>query len=304
MELNSRKLKRFKREIPLYVMLVPGILYFLIYRYLPMYGVVMAFQKFRLAKGIFGSQWIGVENFTNFFTSQFFPMVMGNTIIISMLKLLLGFPAPIILALMLNEVRTISYKRVVQTIVYLPHFISWVILGNLINIFLAPGTGLIPLLAQQNFGIAVNWMIQDIPFRVLLIVSDIWKGVGWGSIIYIAALTGVDPNLYEASIIDGANKAKQIWYITLPAIIPVIITMFILRVGGILDAGFEQILILQNDMVYRTSEIIDTYAYFRGFVNGDYGFGSAVGLFKSVVGLLMVLFVNYLSKKAGEGRLW
>jgi putative aldouronate transport system permease protein len=231
-------------------------------------------------------------------------MVMGNTLVISFLKLLLGFPAPIILALMLNEIRVLGFKRTVQTVVYLPHFISWVIMGNLINIFLAPGTGVIPLLAQEHLNISIQWMIQDVPFRMLLIFSDIWKGVGWGSIIYMAALTGVDPNLYEASIIDGANKAKQIWYITIPALIPVIITLFILRVGGILDAGFEQVLILQNPMVYRTSEIIDTYSYTRGFVNGDYGFGAAVGLFKSVVGLLMVLSVNYLSKRVGEGRLW
>jgi putative aldouronate transport system permease protein len=285
-------------------MMLPGLLFFLIYRYLPMYGVVIAFQRFRLARGISGSTWIGLENFINFFTSRFFPMVMGNTLVISFLKLLLGFPAPIILALMLNEIRVLGFKRTVQTVVYLPHFISWVIMGNLINIFLAPGTGVIPLLAQEHLNISIQWMIQDVPFRMLLIFSDIWKGVGWGSIIYMAALTGVDPNLYEASIIDGANKAKQIWYITIPALIPVIITLFILRVGGILDAGFEQVLILQNPMVYRTSEIIDTYSYTRGFVNGDYGFGAAVGLFKSVVGLLMVLSVNYLSKRVGEGRLW
>jgi putative aldouronate transport system permease protein len=302
--MNKKSMARFKKETPLYLMMLPGLLFFLIYRYLPMYGVVIAFQRFRLARGISGSTWIGLENFINFFTSRFFPMVMGNTLVISFLKLLLGFPAPIILALMLNEIRVLGFKRTVQTVVYLPHFISWVIMGNLINIFLAPGTGVIPLLAQEHLNISIQWMIQDVPFRMLLIFSDIWKGVGWGSIIYMAALTGVDPNLYEASIIDGANKAKQIWYITIPALIPVIITLFILRVGGILDAGFEQVLILQNPMVYRTSEIIDTYSYTRGFVNGDYGFGAAVGLFKSVVGLLMVLSVNYLSKRVGEGRLW
>lgn len=304
MLMNKKSMARFKKETPLYLMMLPGLLFFLIYRYLPMYGVVIAFQRFRLARGISGSTWIGLENFINFFTSRFFPMVMGNTLVISFLKLLLGFPAPIILALMLNEIRVLGFKRTVQTVVYLPHFISWVIMGNLINIFLAPGTGVIPLLAQEHLNISIQWMIQDVPFRMLLIFSDIWKGVGWGSIIYMAALTGVDPNLYEASIIDGANKAKQIWYITIPALIPVIITLFILRVGGILDAGFEQVLILQNPMVYRTSEIIDTYSYTRGFVNGDYGFGAAVGLFKSVVGLLMVLSVNYLSKRVGEGRLW
>lgn len=304
MLINKKSMARFKKETPLYLMMLPGLLFFLIYRYLPMYGVVIAFQRFRLARGISGSTWIGLENFINFFSSQFFPMVMGNTLVISFLKLLLGFPAPIILALMLNEIRVLGYKRTVQTVVYLPHFISWVIMGNLINIFLSPGTGVIPLLAQEHFNITIQWLIQDVPFRMLLIFSDIWKGVGWGSIIYMAALTGVDPNLYEASIIDGANKAKQIWYITIPALIPVIITLFILRVGGILDAGFEQVLILQNPMVYRTSEIIDTYSYTRGFVNGDYGFGAAVGLFKSVVGLLMVLSVNYLSKRVGEGRLW
>lgn len=294
---------RFRRELPLYVMLIPGIIFFLVYRYLPMYGIVMAFQDFRLAKGFLGSEWIGFQNFTEFFTSAFFPMVMKNTIVISFLKLIFGFPAPIILALMLNEVRNRAFKKSIQTVVYLPHFISWVVMGNLISIFFGVGEGVIPQLCKDLFGVEIQWMIQHGPFRAILVLSDIWKEAGWGSIIYLAALTSIDSTLYEAASIDGANKFQQLWKITMPALLPIITTMFILRVGGILNAGFEQILILQNPMVYQSSEIIDTYAYARGFVNGDYGFGAAVGLFKSVVGMAMVILANHFARKYGEGGL-
>jgi putative aldouronate transport system permease protein len=284
-------------------MLLPGIAFFLIYRYLPMYGVIMAFQDFRLSRGFFGSKWVGLQNFNDFFTSAFFPLVMRNTILISFLKLLVGFPAPIILALMLNECRNQAFKRTIQTVVYLPHFISWVVLGNLVSIFFGVDTGLIPQVLNQWFGWNVRWLVEAGPFRVILVLSDVWKGIGWGSIIYLAALTGIDPTLYEAAYIDGAKKFQLLFHITLPVLLPLIATMLILRVGGILDAGFEQIFILQNSMVYRSSEIIDTYSYSRGFVNGEYGFGAAVGLFKSVIGLVMVLGANYFSRKYGEGGL-
>lgn len=300
---RHKRIKKFLRETPLYLMMIPGLLFFLIYRYIPMYGVVMAFQNFRLARGFLNSPWVGFANFEKFFTSAFFPMVMENTLIISLAKLLFGFPFPIILALMLNEMRCRAYKRTIQTVIYLPHFVSWVIVGSVVNVFLLPGNGLIPLLLKP-FGVNANWLIDPGAFRSVLVVSDIWKNAGWGTIVYMAALAGISPELYEAAVIDGANKRQQILFITIPCIYPTILTLFILRIGGILSAGFEQVLVLQNDMVYSVSEIIDTYVYNRGFLKSDYGFGAAVGLFKSVIGMVLVVFFNWLSRKTGEGRIW
>ncbi len=300
---GKRRLARVIRNTPLYLMMLPGLAFFLIYRYVPMYGVVMAFQNFRLARGFFGSAWVGFANFEKFFTSAFFPMVMENTLVISIGKLLCGFPVPVILELMLNEVRCRPYKRTIQTVLYMPHFVSWVIVGSIINVFLLPGSGLIPQL-MSTFGMKANWLIEPQAFRWVLILSEIWKTAGWGTIVYMAALSGINTEMYEAALIDGANKRQQIMFITLPCIWPTILTMFILRIGGIMSAGFEQILVLQNDMVYSVSEIIDTYVYNRGFLKSDYGFGSAVGLFKSVIGMALVVFFNWLSRKTGEGRIW
>lgn len=294
---------RFKRDLPLYFLMLPGILYFIIYRYIPMYGVVMAFQDFRLVKGFSGSEWVGLKHFKDFFTSAFFPYVMKNTLIISLGKLLFGFPAPIILALMLNEVRNKRIKKTLQTVVYLPHFVSWVVIGNLISIFFGVGTGVIPTLFKEWFGVDVTWLIEGWPFRIMLILSDIWKNVGWGTIIYMAALTSVDPTLYEAAALDGASRWQQILHITLPCLIPLVTINLILRIGGILDTSFEQLLVMQNKMVYMDSVTIEMYAYERGFVQSNYGFGAAVGLFQSVVGLVMVMFANWFAKKYSGGGL-
>lgn len=300
---KHKRLHKFLRETPLYLMMIPGLLFFLIYRYVPMYGVVMAFQNFRLARGFLNSPWIGFANFEKFFSSAFFPMVMQNTLIISLANLIFGFPFPIILALMLNEMRCRAYKRTIQTVIYLPHFVSWVIVGSIVNVFLLPGSGLIPMLLKP-MGITANWLIEPSAFRSVLVISDIWKNAGWGTIVYMAALSGISPELYEAAVIDGANKRQKILSITLPCIYPTILTLFILRIGGIMSAGFEQVLVMQNDMVYSVSEIIDTYVYNRGFLKSDYGFGAAVGLFKSVIGMALVVFFNWLSRKTGEGRIW
>lgn len=294
---------QFKRDWPLYLIMIPGLLFFVIYKYIPMYGVIMAFQDFRLVKGFLGSEWVGLENFIDFFSSSFFPIIMRNTLIISLGKLLLGFPAPIILALMLNEVRHKRIKKILQTVVYMPHFVSWVVIGTLIAMFFGVGEGVISSIAHDLFDVDITWLIEGWPFRMMLILSDIWKNVGWGTIIYMAALSGVDPSLYEAAALDGASRWKQALHVTLPCLIPLVTINLILRIGGILDGGFEQLLVLQNDMVYMDSVTIEMYAYSRGFVAGKYGFGSAVGLFQSVVGLIMVLLANWFSKKYSEGGL-
>ena len=301
---KTPKISEFWKSRQLYLMMIPGLLFLFVYRYLPMYGVVIAFKDFRIARGIWKSPWVGLVNFEELFLSPFFEMILRNTIIISGLKLIFVFPVPIILALMLNEVSALRLKKTIQTVLYLPHFLSWVVIGNLIFILIAPSTGVLSNFMQTVAGRQIDMLIHPDKFRILLVVSEIWKEAGWGMIIFLAALVGVDPNLYEASLMDGAKKLQQIWYITIPAIMPVIIIIFILRLGYVMDAGFEQIFILQNVMVYETSEIIDTYVYKAAFEHGRYALGAAAGLFKSVIGMALVLLANRLTKTAGSEAIW
>ena len=279
----------------IYLLMLPGFLFFIIYRYIPMGGLVMVFKNYRITRGILASDWVGLQNFITLFSTPIFPLVIRNTILISLYKLIFGFPAPIIVALLLNELKNVAFKRTLQTILYLPHFISWVVLAGIINALFAPYTGALPLFLQRHFGIQLDLIMNPNNFVGLLVGSDIWKGVGWGSIIYLASITNIDTELYEAATVDGANKFQQLIRITLPLLIPVIMTMFILRIGHILDAGFEQIFILQNSLVYRVSEILDTYVY-QLFLQNQHSIGAASGLFKSVVGLILVLITNKIAK--------
>lgn len=280
----------------LYLLMLPGIVYLLLFRYLPMGGLIIAFKNYRLTRGIFDSPWVGIENFQKLFKTATFSTVLGNTVAISFMKLLCGFPAPIIVALMLNEVRSSGYKRTLQTVMYMPHFLSWVVVGSLIFTFFAPQSGVFSQLFQSVFGRRINIMINPKTFRWLLVLSDVWKGVGWGSIIYLATLSGIDPTLYEAAVVDGANRGQQLWYISLPELVPTIMTMLLMRVGHILNTGFEQIYVLQNALVSPVSEVIDTYVYQLGFAQGKHAVGAAAGLFQSFVGLCFVLITNRLAK--------
>jgi putative aldouronate transport system permease protein len=290
-------LRHISRDKFLYFMIIPGLLFFVIFKYVPMYGIIIAFKDFRISRGVFASPWVGLKHFQRFFSSPDFSQVMINTTIISLYKLLIGFPIPILFAILLNEIRSIYFKRTVQTIAYLPHFISWVVIGNLVLILLSPKTGLISSMITAVSGIQVNLLMDPKYFRGVLVVSDIWKEMGWSAIVYLAALAGVDPTLYEAADIDGASRGRKMWSITLPSITNVILIMLILRVGRILDAGFEQVLIISNPLVNSVAEIIDTYVYKMGMLQAEYSYSTAVNLFKSVVGLIMVLFVNFLAKK-------
>ena len=288
----------------LYLLALPPMLFFLIYRYLPMFGIVIAFQNFYPGTGFLESKWVGFHQFGRLFRSHYFPVIFSNTLIISFQRIFFGFPAPIILALMLNEVRNQTYKRVVQTISYLPHFISWVIIAGLMHQLLSPTFGLFNHLIKQLGGEAIYFLGAKSTFRPVLIISAIWKNVGWGTIIYLAALSGVDPELYEAAVIDGANRWQQTWRITLPAILNVIVILLILRIGDILDAGFFQILNLYSPGVYAVADIIDTYVYREGLLNAQYSFATAVGLFKGVIGLILVAGANRLAKMVGQEGLW
>lgn len=287
----------WKKYLPLYLLMLPGMIYLIVYRYAPMGGLIMVFKNFRITRGIFGSDWNGLQNFVQLFSVPNFPQILRNTVEISLLKLIFGFPAPIILALMLNELRNIAFKRTLQTALYLPHFISWVVCGTMVFTFFGPSSGVVTKVANEWFGIKLNLMMEPTSFRGLLVASDIWKEIGWGSIIYLAALTGIDSSYYEAAMIDGANKRQQLWYITLPCLMPTIMTMLLLRVGRIMNAGMEQIYVLQNSLVYDTSEILDTYIYKASFKGGQYAIGAAAGLFKSIIGLIFVVGTNKIAKR-------
>lgn len=293
----ARQKFAWKKYLPLYLLMLPGMIYLIVYRYVPMGGLIMVFKNFRITRGIFGSDWNGLQNFVQLFSVPSFPQILCNTVEISLLKLVFGFPAPIILALMLNELRNIVFKRTPQTALYLPHFISWVVCGTMVFTFFGPSSGVVTKVANEWFGIKLNLMMEPSSFRGLLVASDIWKEIGWGSIIYLAALTGIDSSYYEAAMIDGANKRQQLWYITLPCLMPTIMTMLLLRVGRIMNAGMEQIYVLQNSLVYDTSEILDTYIYKASFKGGQYAIGAAAGLFKSIIGLIFVVGTNKIAKR-------
>ncbi|WP_102191462.1 ABC transporter permease [Microbacterium aurantiacum] len=288
------------RQKALYLMALPGIAYFLLFKYVPMAGLVIAFQDYSPFRGIWNSPWVGFEHFIRFFTEDTFLMLLTNTVVVSMLLLIFSFPVPIILALMLNEVRTKMFQRSVQTVIYLPHFMSWVIVVSLFYVLLTTDGGSINnLLAAWGFA-EIPFLTDPAWLRPLYTIQEIWKTAGWGTIIYLAAMTAVDLQLYEAAEIDGAGRWRQTWHITLPAIRPTIVVMFILSIGDFLELGFEHMFLLLNSLNRDVGEIFDTYVYTAGIQNGQLSYATAVGLFKGLVGLLLVVAANNLAKKVGE----
>lgn len=294
-----KKKRRFnwKRDLPLWGLILPAMIYVLLFRYKSFLGIQIAFKNFRITKDMWDCAWVGFKNFEKLFGNPMFITVLENTVSISLLKILFGFPAPIIVALMLNEVRSSKYKRTLQTVMYLPHFLSWVVVGSLVFMFFAPDSGVLSQVWKGLTGNPITIMTDPSQFRYLLVFSDIWKGVGWGTIVYMAALSVIDAQLYEAATIDGANRWQQMWYVTLPCLMPTIMTMLVLRMGGILNAGFDQVFVLQNDLVYRVSEVIDTYVYRISFGQNQYAVGTAADLFQSVIGLIFVLTANKISAR-------
>lgn len=287
----------------LYIMMIPGLLILIIYKYLPMGGLIISFKDYYPGLGLLGSKWVGLKHFMKLFQSPSFWHVFRNTLLLSLYKLAIGFPIPILLAILLNELRNIKYKRVVQTVFYLPHFLSWVIFGGMVINILSMG-GPINLLIQLFGGEPIMFLTNVKYFRSIVVFSDIIKSSGWGTIVYLAAITGVDPALYEAAIVDGAGRFRRIWHITLPAIRGTIIILLILRIGHILDVGFQQILMLYNPAVYDVADVFGTYVYRVGITQGNYSFTTAVGLFKGVIGLLLVIGANKLAKKMKEPGVW
>ncbi|MFC3747750.1 ABC transporter permease [Paenibacillus sp. GCM10012306] len=297
-------LRDWSRHKYIYIMLLPVVLYYLVFLYFPMYGLQIAFKDFSPVKGILGSDWVGFKHFIAFYDSYYFWRLIRNTLLISFYELIFGFPAPIILALLLNEIRSSVFKNVVQSITYLPHFISIVVVAGMMVDFLS-GNGLINQLTGL-FGIpSVSFLIVPEWFRTIYVSSGIWQGVGWGSIIYLAAITGIDPSLYEAAKTDGAGRFKQILHVTLPGIMPTIIIMLILRFGTLMAGGsLEKILLLYNSTTYETADVISTFVYRRGLLQMDYGFSAAIGLFNNVINFLLLVSANKISRKINETSLW
>ncbi|ACT00464.1 ABC transporter permease [Paenibacillus sp. JDR-2] len=297
---RRERTRRFRRNIWLYVMVLPGLLYFLIFKYAPMFGLIIAFQDFKPFKGIKGSEWVGFEHFHRLFTEPDFLNILTNTLVLFGFNILFYFPIPIILALMLNELRLNAFKRLFQTLIYLPHFMSWVIIVSISYVMLTMDGGIVNAVLDSLGFEKINFLLSPEWFRPTYIIQVIWREAGWGTIIYLAAMAAIDPQLYEAARIDGAGRLHQIWHITLPAIRSVIIVLLILKIGDVLELGFEHVYLLLNSMNRDVAEIIDTYVYTAGLKQGKFSYSTAIGLFKSVVGLIMVVAANKLSKKFGS----
>ncbi|ANE48749.1 protein lplB [Paenibacillus swuensis] len=298
-------IKLYYKHKYLFLMLLPALVWYAVFYYGPLYGIQLAFKDFRIVDGITGSPWVGLKHFERMFSStNDFGRILKNTLIISFYHILFGFPAPIVLALLFNELRFKLFKRIAQSISYMPHFLSWVVLSGLLLTMLSPNHGIVNQLLSL-FGMEPIYFLGDPAyFRFTLVVSSIWKEIGWGTIVYLAALAGINPQLYEAAHVDGANRWKQLVHITLPGILPIIAIMFILRVGDLMDAGFDQVFNLYNAGVYEVGDIIDTYVFRVGITKMQYSFTTAVGLFKNLVGFLMLLSANYLVKKSGQEGLF
>ena len=295
---------QIRKSIFLYLMFLPVLIYYIVFKYLPMFGLVIAFKDYNAFVGIAKSPWVGFKYFGQFLNSMHFGRLIRNTLAISLLDLLVNFPAPIILALMLNEVRVKKFKRIIQTVSYLPHFVSTVIIVGIYVNFLSLSTGLVNNILELLGFARIHFLAEPGYFWGLFTGMNIWRTIGWSSIIYIAALSGVDPTLYEAAVVDGAGRWRQLFSVTLPALVPTIITLFIMRVGHILDVGYEAIILMYNPQIYDTADVISTYVYRRGMIQADYSFASAVGMFQSVIGMVMVIGANTLSKKFTETSIW
>ena len=301
--LSARIRIDFKRNYPIYVLFIPVLAFYLLFQYGPIYGLIIAFKDYYPTRGIWGSAWVGLDNFRRFVNSVYFTRVLTNTLKISVYEIIFGFPAPILFALLLNEVRNTFFKRTIQTITYLPHFISTMVICGILLDFSLKG-GLLNDVIAFFGGTRKDLLMQPELFRPIYIGSGIWQGVGWGSIVYLSALTSIDAELYEAAYIDGANRWKQALHITLPGIAPTITILFILKIGGLLNVGFEKIFLLYNATIYEVADVISTFNYRKGLVDYDYSFSTAVGLFNSVVNVILLITANSISKKVNENSLW
>lgn len=299
----ARTWKIIRKNKAVYLMVLPVIIYYILFHYKPMYGIIISFMDYNPRRGISGSQWVGMKHFIDFFTGPYFWRLLGNTLKLSLSTLIFGFPVPIILALLINELRNKKFSKAVQTITYMPHFVSMVVLCAMIRQFVGANGFITNFLSMFGYdgGNLLNHGEYWIPIYV---ISNIWQGAGWGSIVYLAALTGIDSELYDAAKVDGANRWKQTLNVTIPCILPTIIIMLIMRVGQIMGVGYEKTILLYNEGIYDVADIISTYVYRRGLLDRQFSFSTAVGLFNSVVNFILVVGANQISKKTTETSLW
>ena len=298
-------LKLIKRNWLLYVFLIPAVVYTLIFKYAPIYGIQIAFKNYSFAKGYAGSEWVGLKWILKFFDSVHAGTIIKNTLTISLYSLLVGFPLPVIFAFAMNNIQNLKWKKFVQTITYMPHFISTVVLVSMMSLFFSPSNGIINHILSWFGGSGDIYFFGKAEyFPHLYVWSDVWSGIGWGSIIYMAALAGVDQALHEAAMIDGASKLQRVWYIDLPSILPTIIIMLILRCGSIMNIGYEKAFLMQNSLNSTTSEIISTYTYKMGLLNKQYSYSTAIGLMNNMINFILLTTVNKISKKVSETSLW
>ncbi len=304
---QSKSPPRFVREIIrckyLYLIFFIPFIYYIVFQYWPMYGILISFQDYNVVKGISGSTWVGLKHFGKFLFDEYFWKLVRNTLLINVYGLLWGFPAPILLAILLNELKSEKFKKIIQNISYLPHFISTVVICGMLVNFLS-SDGVINQIVRFFGGDSIQFLMYPQYFRTIYVASGVWQSVGWNSIIYLAALTSVDAEMYEAALIDGANRWHRIWYITLPSITPTISIMLILNLGRLMNLGHEKILLLYNGSTYETADVISTYVYRRGLLGNDFSYATAVNLFQAVVGVILVSVSNQVSKKVGETSLW
>jgi putative aldouronate transport system permease protein len=286
--------------------MLPGILYYIIFKYAPMYGVIIAFQEYSAGRGILGSQFVGLKHFIEFFyVNPNSWKLIRNTILINVYELIFMFPAPIILALLFNEIKNNLFKRFAQSISYMPHFLSTVVIAGIMVNFLSPSTGIINHLLVSWFGMEpIMFLGKPEWFRTIFVGSSIWQSVGWGTILYLAAITGIDPTLYEAAKIDGANRFQQVRHITFISMVPVMVILLILNLGNFMEVGFQKILLLYNPLTYETADVINTFVYRRGLLQAEFSFATAVGLFQSIIGFILVVQANHLARKYSETSLW
>lgn len=301
---SRAKKKSIWKSWRLYLMCLPAVIYFLIFAYKPMYGIIIAFKDYSMRQGILGSPWIGFENFERLFSSYWFPIILKNTLTLSILTLILGFPIPIILALVLNEVKNSRLRKGFQTISYAPHFISTVVLCGMLTLFLSPSSGVINKMITMLGGESINFLQEPEMFKWVYVLSGVWQEMGWGSIIYFATLSGVDRALLEAADIDGATRLQKIWYINLPVLVPTILILLILNCGSLLSVGYEKVFLLQNATNLSASEVISTFVYKSGLEKADFSFGAAADLFNSVVNTIVLLTANMISKRTTKTSLF
>jgi len=299
----AKTLRTMRKSYWLYIMCIPGIVYFFLFRYLPMWGILIGFQDYNIFRGFNASPWVGVKHFVAFFRASNFSTLMINTLVLSLYSIVFAFPAPILLALFLNEIQSKLFKRTIQTMIYVPHFVSWVIVAS-ISFMVLQSTGPINGIITSMGGESVAFLTGPSSFRPIIIVQTIWKECGWGTIVFLAALTSVDVEQYEAAIVDGAGRFRQVWHITLPAIRSTIVILLILRMGNVLDNGFDQIFLMSNAGNRIVSDVLDTFTYREGIINGYFSYTTAIGLFKSIIGLVLILGSNRLAKAAGESGIF